>query len=112
MVKDDNHKTRGLIFNNSEINLKDDRELFNFITRIQDETHRFGLDYNKKLRQQRYKKSSLDGIYGVGESKKRELIKHFKTIDNIKKASVDDLTKVKGINLKLAKSIKEYYEKR
>lgn len=112
MVKDDNHKTRGLIFNNSEIKLKDDRELFNFITRIQDETHRFGLDYNKKLRQQRYKKSSLDGIYGVGESKKRELIKHFKTIDNIKKASVDDLTKVKGINLKLAKSIKEYYEKR
>ena len=83
-----------------------------FITRIQDETHRFALNYNKKLRQQRYKKSSLDEIYGVGESKKRELIKYFKTIDNIKRASVDELAKVRGINLKLAKSIKEYYEKR
>ena len=112
MVKDDNHRTRGLIINNNEINIKRDNEIFDFITRVQDETHRFALNYNKKLRRERYKKSSLDNISGIGKSKKMELIRHFKTIDNIRKASVDELIKVKGINLKLACSIKEYYEKR
>ncbi len=112
MVKDDKHRTRGLILDNNEISLENDKDVLNFITRIQDETHRFAIDYNKKLRQQKYKKSSLDDIHGIGESKKKALIKYFKTIDNIKKASIDDLTKVDGINFRLAKSIKEYYEKR
>ena len=111
MVKDDKHRTRGLIINNQEINLEDSIDVFNFITRIQDETHRFALNYNKKLREQRYKKSSLDDIYGIGDAKKRELIKYFKSMDNIKKASVDELAKVKGINLNLAKNIYEYYRK-
>ena len=108
MVKDDKHRTRGLILDNNEISLENDKDVLNFITRIQDETHRFAIDYNKKLRQQKYKKSSLDDIHGIGESKKKALIKYFKTIDNIKKASIDDLTKVDGINFRLAKSIKEY----
>lgn len=111
MVKDDKHRTRGLIINNREINLEGNTDVFNFITRIQDETHRFALNYNRKLREQRYKKSSLDDIYGIGEAKKRELIKYFTSIDNIKKASVEELAKVKGINLSLAKNIYEYYRK-
>ena len=111
MVKNDKHRTRAIIVNDEEIDIEDDEELFNFITRIQDETHRFAIEYNKKLREIRYKKSSLDNIYGIGESKKKELIKHFKSIDNIKRASIEELAKVKGINNNLAKNIFEYYRK-
>lgn len=111
MVKDNRHRTKGLILNNCEIDIEDDRELFNFITKIQDETHRCALAYNKKLRKISYNKSSLDEIKGVGKVKKRELLKFFKSVDNIKNASVEELGKVKGIDLTLAKKINEYYRK-
>ena len=111
MVKNDKHRTRAIIVDNKEIDIEHDDKLFNFITRVQDETHRFAIEYNKKLRELRYKSSSLDDIYGIGDSKKRELIKYFGSIDKIKRASVEELMKVKGISERLAKNIFEFYRK-
>ena len=109
MVKDDKHRTKGLADKNGNIiHLKNHPALFRFITQIQDETHRFALDYNKKLRKKRYEKSILDEIPGVGPKKKKALIKHFGNINVIKKAGIDDLCAVDGVNENLARAIYLY----
>jgi len=109
MVKDDHHRTRGLVTREKEVDLSKDLNLLRFITAIQDEAHRFAIEYNRKLVQKRYKGSELDNIEGIGPKKKKALLKHFGSIKNIKKANVDDLEAVEGISPALAKKIFEYF---
>lgn len=109
MVKDDRHRTRGLIVGTKEFDLACDEELLGFITRIQDETHRCAITYNRKLRDMVYSYSSLDDISGIGRARKMELLKYFGSITKIKEASIEELTKVCGISQELANRIYEYY---
>ncbi len=111
MVKDDNHRTRGLIYNDIEIDLSDYKELFKLVTRIQDETHRFAIEYHKFLRSREQTKSILDEIDTIGEKRKINLIKHFKSIDNIKNATIDEISKVPLFNLKSATIVYDFFRK-
>lgn len=111
MVKDDRHRTRGLVVHDEEIDLEGEEGLFRFITQIQDETHRCALGYNKKLRKRGYNHSSLDNISGIGKAKKMELLRYFKGVSRIKEASVEEIAKVPGISAALARNIYEYYRK-
>lgn len=105
MVKDDKHSTRALIDENrKEFEISDN--LFFFITNLQNEVHNTAIEYHRKLREKVMTKSELDDIEGIGETKRKALIKHFGTIEKIKKASIEELTEVKGINRKLAETIK------
>ena len=109
MVKNDKHQTKNLIDENRQvINLSE--EQLNFVTRMQDEVHNVAIEYNRKLREQEATKSKLDDIPGVGEKKKQELLKHFGSVENIKKADIEELTKIKGINPDLARNIKEFLD--
>lgn len=111
MVKDDKHRTRGLITpDNKEIPLKHDLDVLRFVTLIQDEAHRFALDYNKKLRNKRYSFSALDEIPGIGKVRKMTLLRAFGSVANIKKASKEELIKVKGITERVADNIIEYFK--
>lgn len=106
MVKDDKHSTRALIdVNRHEFEISDN--LFLFITSFQDEVHNTAIEYHRKLRERDIKKSELDDIPGIGEKKKELLLKEFKTVNNIREADINDLLKLNGINLSLAKKIKE-----
>lgn len=111
MVKDDKHRTRALTTNNKIINIKNNIKIFNFITRIQDEVHRFTISYHKNLRNQKAKNSILTDIPGVGEKTSKLLLKKFDSIKNISLASVEELVLIKGINKACAESIKKYFEK-
>lgn len=109
MVKDDRHRTRGLVSPEGEIDLSGSLAVLRFITAIQDEAHRFALEYNKKLRKKRYTGSALDEIEGIGAKRRKALIKHFGSIIRIKEAGVDDLAAVEGISRSLAEKIYEYF---
>lgn len=111
MVKDDFHRTRGLIFNNKEINFEKNSEAFKLVTRIQDEVHRFSIEFHRKLMEKSLKSSILDEISGIGQTRKKNLLKHFGSIDNIKKASIDELKSVSGMNLKSAQTVYEFFSK-
>ncbi len=106
MVKDDKHSTKNLIDENRKV-IKLTQEQFNFITNLQDEVHNVAIEYNRKLRLKETTKSELDEISGIGEKKKQELLKYFGSVEKIKKASIEELTKIKGINQDLARKIKE-----
>lgn len=106
MVKDDKHRTRGLISNDFEYDLTSNLPLLRFVTSIQDEAHRFALQYNKNLRKKRYIKSALDEIEGVGAKRKKALLKAFGSVKAIKSASIEEISGVEGINIKLAQKIK------
>lgn len=106
MVKDDKHRTRALIDEErKEIPLSD--KLMNLITIFQDTVHETAIEYHRKLREKEMTKSSLDNIEGIGEVKRKALLKEFGSTKKIAQASIEELTKVKGINEKLAKHIKE-----
>ena len=111
MVKDDNHNTRGLYYNNVEIDIDKHSEAFKLITRIQDETHRFAIEYHRKLRNKKEIRSILDDIEGVGPNRRKALMKAFKDIDGIRNASVEELANVDGISENVAKNIYEYFHK-
>ena len=82
----------------------------NFVTRMQDEVHNVAIEYNRKLREQEATKSKLDNIPGIGKKKKQELLKKFGSIEGIKKAELEEITKIKGINGDLARIIKEFLD--
>jgi len=107
MVKNDKHQTRGII-NNKKEELLISQDLLNLITQFQDTVHDTAIGYHKKLRQAEFIKSKLDDINGIGVLKKSLLLKKFGSIDGIKKADIEEIAKVKGINVELAKKIKEY----
>lgn len=111
IVKDDYHNTRGIIFNNKEINLSNNRDTFMLITRIQDEAHRFAISYHRSLRNKKMFRSVLDNIEGVGEKRKKYLLRHFGSVDEIKKASIEELTQAESINRKVAENIYNYFRK-
>lgn len=109
MVKDNRHRTRGLVTQNGEIELSENISLLRFVTAIQNEAHRFAIEYNKKLRKDRYKSSELDNIEGVGEKRRKALLKHFGSISRIKAAEVDELAAVEGISKSTAQKIYDYF---
>ncbi len=111
MVKDNKHRTRGIIFGNKEIILPGNTEVFKLIVRIQDEAHRFAITYHRSLRKKRITKSVLDDIPGIGAVRKNALLKHFKNIDQIKAAKAEDLLMVEGINKKIAENIINFFNK-
>ena len=105
MVKDDTHSTRALIDEErNEIQISE--KLMNLITNFQDQVHETAISYHRKLRDKQITKSELDEIKGIGETKKRELLKHFGSINKIREANIEEIAKIKGINLELAKTIK------
>ena len=109
MVKDDKHRSKNLIDENRNI-IKLTEEQMNFITRLQDEVHSVAIEYNRKLREKDTSKSKLDKITGIGKKRKQELLKKFGSIEGIKKASLEELTNIKGINADLARNIKEFLD--
>ena len=111
MVKDDNHRTRGLYFNNIEIPIDTHSEGFKLITRIQDETHRFAIEYHRSLRNKGQVHSILDDISGVGPARRKALMKQFKTIENIKEATVEELAAAPSMNENVAKKVYEFFHK-
>ena len=112
MVKDDNHHTRGLYFNNVELPIDTHSEGFKLITRIQDEAHRFAIEYHRSLRSKSQVKSVLDNIPGVGPARRKALMRHFKSIDDIKVATVEELAEIPELNRKAAEEIHTFFRKK
>jgi excinuclease ABC subunit C len=109
MVKDDNHRTRGLYFNNVEIPIDRNSEGFKLITRIQDETHRFAIEYHRSLRSKGQVHSILDDIPGIGQKRRKELMKNFLSLDAIKEATMEQLSIVPTMNEKAAKQVYDFF---
>ena len=109
MVKDDNHRTRGLYYNNEEIMFPPNSEAFLLVTRIQDEAHRFAIEYHRSLRAKGQVHSVLDDIKGVGPKRRKELMKYFKDISQIKTAEIEELLNVPGMNQSTAQAIYEFF---
>ncbi len=109
MVKDDNHRTRGLYFNNEEIPIDRNSEGFKLITRIQDEAHRFAIEFHRKLRSQGQVHSVLDEIKGIGPARRKALMKYFENIEQIKNASIDELKSLPSMNEKSAKEVYSFF---
>ena len=111
MVKDDNHRTRGLYFNNVELPIDRHSEGFKLITRIQDEAHRFAIEYHRSLRSKSQVHSVLDEIPGIGPSRRKALMKYFRSIEEIRNAEVEELTEVSEIPRNVAEEIYRFFRK-
>ena len=109
MVKDDNHRTRGLYYNNVEIPIDRDSEGFKLITRIQDEVHRFAIEYHRLLRSKGQVHSILDDIEGIGPTRRKALMKYFKSIEEIRAASEEELGKVPSMNRQSAQKVYQFF---
>ena len=109
MVKDDNHRTRGLYYNNVEIPIDRNSEGFRLITRIQDEAHRFAIEYHRSLRSKEQVHSVLDDIPGIGPARRRALMKHFQSLEAIRDADVDALQEVDSMNEAAARSVYQFF---
>ena len=110
MVKDDNHRTRGLYFNNEEIPIDRHGEGFKLITRIQDEAHRFAIEYHRSLRSKSQVKSVLDDIPGIGPARRKALMKKFQSLENIRNATLEELAETEGMNQKSAESVYQFFQ--
>ena len=111
MVKDDNHRTRGLYYNNIEIPIDRKSEGFKLITRIQDEAHRFAITFHRSLRNKDQVRSCLDEIPGVGPARRKALMSGFDNIDEIKNATIDDLVNKAGLSRSVAESVYSFFHK-
>jgi len=111
MVKDSKHKTRGLIFQEEEHDLKDNPILYRYVATLQEEVHRFAIDYHRNLRTQSLQKSVLDSIEGIGEKRRNALLAHFGSIDRIKEATFEELRQVPGITKPIAEKVIEWASK-
>ncbi len=109
MVKDDRHRTRGLYFNNAEIPIDDHSEAFRLITRMQDEVHRFAIEYHRSLRSKAQVTSRLDEIPGVGPARKKALMKHFKSIEELRQASAEEIAQIPEIPEAQAQVIHDFF---
>ncbi len=112
MVKDDKHRTRGLYYNNQEIPISRDSEGFKLITRVQDEAHRFAIEYHRSLRSKGQVHSVLDDIPGIGETRRKALMRHFKGLDGIREASVETLSNIESMNEKAARQVYDFFHKK
>ena len=111
MYKDDKHRTKGLICASKEIELDKTSNLYRFVASIQEEVHNYAISYHRSLRNKSLTKSYLDDIPGVGEKRKKALLSHFRSIEDIKNASVEELSKVEGLNKSVAENIYDYFRK-
>ena len=111
LVKDDFHRTRGIIYNNEEFNVNLNSRAYKMIYKIQEEAHRFAINYHRNLRSKTMFKSELDDIKLIGPKRKENLLKHFKSIDKIKKASIKELMEVESMNEKSAESLYEHFRR-
>jgi len=109
MVKDDNHRTRGLYYDNIELPMEKNSEGFKLITRIQDEAHRFAITFHRDLRSKGQVHSILDDIKGVGDKRRKDLMRHFKDIESIKGASVEQLKELSSMNEKAAQTVYDFF---
>ena len=109
MVKDDHHRTRGLYYHNEEIPIDRSSEAFRLITRIQDEAHRFAIEYHRQLRGKGQVHSILDDIEGIGPARRKALMREYLSLDDIKKASVEELAKIPSMNEKAAESVYKFF---
>ena len=109
MVKDDHHRTRGLYFNNEEIPIDRHSEGFRLLTRIQDEAHRFAIEYHRSLRSKGQVHSILDDIPGVGPARRKDLMRHFENIEAIKNATVEQLKELPSMNEKSARDVYNFF---
>ena len=112
MVKDDKHRTRGLVYQEQELDLKENPILFRYIASIQEEVHRFAIDYHHGLRKKSLQKSVLDTIEGIGEKRRNALLTHFGSIDRIREATLDELCQVPGITKPAAEKVMEWASKK
>ena len=112
MVKDDNHRTRGLYFNNVEIPIDRHGEGFKLITRIQDEAHRFAIEYHRSIRSKSQVKSVLDDIPGIGPTRRKALMKKFQSLENIRNASVEELLVAEGMNVRSAEAVYTFFHQK
>ena len=109
MVKDDHHRTRGLYYNNEELPIDRNSEGFRLITRIQDEAHRFAIEFHRKLRSQGQVHSILDDIPGIGPARRKALMKSFASLEEIRQAELEDLKKIPSMDEKSAKSVYNFF---
>ena len=109
MVKDDFHRTRGLYFENNELPIDRHSEGFKLITRIQDEAHRFAITYHRALRGKEQTHSVLDDIKGIGEARRKALMRSFRSLEEIREADVEKLAEVPGMNQKAAQAVFDYF---
>jgi excinuclease ABC subunit C len=111
MVKDDNHHTRGLYYDNQELPIDKSSELFKLITRIQDETHRFAIEYHRALRGKTQVRSILDDISGIGPTRRRALMKYFQSLEAVQAADVEEIMKVPAMNRQSAEQVYDFFHK-
>ena len=111
MVKDDHHRTRGLYFQNKEIPIARDSEGFKLITRIQDEAHRFAIEYHRSLRSKSQVHSILDDIPGIGATRRKALMKYFDSIEEVRNASEETLAGIDSMDARSARSVYEFFHK-
>ena len=109
MVKDDKHRTRGIYFHNVELPIDRDSEGFRLVTRIQDEAHRFAIEYHRSLRSREQVHSVLDDIPGIGPVRRKALMKFFRTLEDIKSATEEELSEVEGMNSRAARQVFEFF---
>ena len=109
LVKDDFHQTRGVIYENVEYEIPINTNLYKMLYAISEEAHRFAISFHRNRMSSRFYKSELDDVKGIGPKRKRALIEHFKSIDRIKTASLEELSSVKSMNVKSAQSIIEHF---
>ena len=112
MVKDDNHRTRGLYYNNIEIPIDTRSEGFHLITRIQDETHRFAIEYHRSLRSKAQTRSVLDDIPGVGAARRRALMKQFGSLEALRAASIEEIAETPSMNIAVANQVYDFFHKK
>ena len=109
MVKDDHHRTRGLYYQNREIPIDRSSEGFRLITRIQDEAHRFAIEYHRSLRSKEQVHSILDDIPGIGPARRKALMKAFSSLEAIREASEEELARVPSMNAGSAKKVFDFF---
>ena len=112
MVKDDNHRTRGLYYNNVEIPIDRNSEGFRLITRIQDEAHRFAIEYHRSLRSREQVHSVLDDIRGIGPARRKALMRHFQSLEAIREAGIEELKAVPSMNEAAALSVYQFFREK
>lgn len=112
MVKDDYHRTRAIFFDEEEIAIDKHSEAFHLVTRVQDEAHRFAIEYHRSLRSKTQVKSILDDIPGIGETRRKALLRHFGDVGAIREASVEELMNVASMNMRAAESVYHFFHKR
>lgn len=111
MVKDDHHRTRGLYYNNIEIPIETNCEGFRLITRIQDEAHRFAIEYHRSLRSKEQVHSVLDDIPGIGEARRKALMRRFRSVESIQNATLEELSQTESMNQQSAQAVYDFFHR-